>query len=213
MTVAVIHVVDDDELLRIALVRLLRAKGYEVRTYASAGEFLLELLPPGPGCVVLDLRMPGPSGLELQAALGRHEIALPIIFLTGHGDVASSVRAMKAGAVDFLTKPVEPEVLLSAIDAALARDREARSVREGLAVAKARWATLTERERAVFARVVVGALNKQVAAEFGITERTVKAHRAQVMAKMGTRSLAELVLMADLLRVSGGIAPPADPAT
>ena len=207
MTGPVIHVIDDDDLLRTALVRLLRVKGYEVRTYASAGDFLLLELPEGPGCLILDIRMPGPSGLDLQSALGQHGISLPVIFLTGHGDVLSSVRAMKAGAVDFLTKPVEPEPLLAAIEAALAKDKSQRSEREGLAVARARWNTLTERERAVFQRVVVGALNKQIAGELGITERTVKMHRAQVMQKMGAHSLAELVSTADKLRTDDGLSP------
>jgi len=207
MTGPVIHVIDDDDLLRTALVRLLRVKGYEVRTYASAGDFLLLELPEDPGCLILDIRMPGPSGLDLQSALGQHGISLPVIFLTGHGDVLSSVRAMKAGAVDFLTKPVEPEPLLAAIEAALAKDKSQRSEREGLAVARARWNTLTERERAVFQRVVVGALNKQIAGELGITERTVKMHRAQVMQKMGAHSLAELVSTADALRAADAIWP------
>jgi FixJ family two-component response regulator len=211
MTGPVIHIVDDDEPLRIGLVRLLRANGYEVRAYSSAGDFLLTPAPEGPGCLVLDVRMPGPSGLELQEALKRYAVALPIVFLTGHGDVISSVRAMKAGAVDFLIKPVEPEVLLRAVETALMHDSSQRAARAGLVMARTRWATLTEREREVFERVVTGALNKQIAAEFGITERTVKAHRAQVMAKMGARSFAELVQTAELLRASGVASPPAAP--
>jgi FixJ family two-component response regulator len=211
VTVPVIHVVDDDEPLRIGLVRLLRAHGYEVRAYSSAGDFLLSPTPEGAGCLLLDIRMPGPSGLELQEALERHAVVLPIVFLTGHGDVASSVRAMKAGAVDFLTKPVEPDVLLRAVEMALARDSKQRSQRADLVAAKSRWATLTERERAVYIRVVAGALNKQIASELGITERTVKAHRAQVMSKMAARSLAELVQMASLLSASGVSLPPPAP--
>jgi FixJ family two-component response regulator len=200
MSAETIHVVDDDDAMRVALVRLLRAKGYEVRAYASAGDFLVAPPVGSNGCLILDLEMPGPSGLALQEALERYGVTLPIVFLTGHGDVASSVRAMKAGALDFLTKPVEPEVLLEAVANALARDAERQTSRAGLAVAKSRWATLTERERDVFERVVSGALNKSVAVELGITERTVKAHRHEVMAKMGVRSLPELVDMAHLLR-------------
>jgi FixJ family two-component response regulator len=200
MTLAIVHVVDDDEPMRTALVRLLRTKGYEVRTYASAGDFLIAPPVGGNGCLILDLQMPGPGGLALQEALARRAVTLPIIFLTGHGDVASSVRAMKAGALDFLTKPVVPDVLLDAVAHALARDAESQASRADLAVARSRWATLTDRERDVFERVVTGALNRSIATSLGITERTVKAHRHEVMAKMGARSLAELVDMAHLLR-------------
>jgi FixJ family two-component response regulator len=210
MTVPTVHVVDDDEPLRTALARLLRTKGYEVRTYASAGDFLITPPAGGQGCLILDLRMPGPSGLALQEALDRYAVTLPIVFLTGHGDVASSVRAMKAGAVDFLTKPVEPDVLLQAVAVALGRDGELRASRADLAIAKARWATLTERERDVFDRVVAGTLNKVIAADLGITERTVKAHRHEVMAKMGAGSLAELVDMGHLLRGSSALSRPPD---
>jgi FixJ family two-component response regulator len=187
----VIHVVDDDEEMRTGLTRLLRAEGYEVRTYASAGDFLLKPPAPGPGCVVLDLQMPGPSGLELQQA-----VSLPVVFLTGRGDVTSSVRAMKAGAVDFLTKPVEPADLVKAVQTALERDHSRRLQRE----AQARYASLTARERSVFEHVVAGKANKEIARELGITERTVKMHRAQVMAKMQAGSVAELVRTAELLK-------------
>jgi FixJ family two-component response regulator len=193
VSVAVIHVVDDDEDMRTGLARLLRAEGYEVRTYASAGDFLLAAPPPASGCIILDLQMPGPSGLELQQA-----VSLPIVFLTGRGDVASSVRAMKAGAVDFLTKPVEPADLLKAIEGALERGRAAHAQRG----VQARYAALTPRERAVFEQVVAGKQNKQIARALGITERTVKMHRAQVMAKMQAGSLAELVRSADLVKRS-----------
>ena len=203
MSAPVVHVVDDDEAMRVALARLLRAEGHEVRTYASAGDFLLNSLDQGPGCVVLDLQMPGPSGLELQEALQRLPIPLPVVFLTGRGDVASSVRAMKSGAVDFLTKPVEPAVLVNAVETALVRDRAARARRESMSVAQGRYASLTERERSVFAYVVAGTLNKQIAGKLGITERTVKMHRAQVMTKMGVGSIAELVHIADLLGHAG----------
>jgi FixJ family two-component response regulator len=211
VSVPVVHVVDDDESLRSALARMLRAQGYEVRTYGSAGDFLLTPPAAGPGCLVLDVRMPGPSGLDLQQALERRAEALPIIFVSGHADVPSSVRAMKAGAVDFLTKPVVPEVLLQAVATALERDRAARSARDAVAGAKARYAALTERERAVFERAVAGRLNKQIAADLGIAESTVKAHRGQVMEKMGAGSIAELVQTADLLRAAGALPAPPGP--
>jgi FixJ family two-component response regulator len=194
----VIHVVDDDESFRTAIVRLLKAAGFEVRDYPSAGDFLLAK-PASPGCVVLDIRLPGPSGLDLQDAFRDNELALPIIFLTGHGDIPMSVRAMKAGAVDFLTKPVQKEALLNAIRNALARDADKRQERERTAMLRARLDALTPRERAVFDGVVAGKLNKQIATALGIAERTVKAHRAQVMEKLGANSLAELVHIAEQL--------------
>src|SRR4029450_4365641 len=144
--------------------------GYEVRTYASAGDFLLAPPEPVPGCLLLDLQMPGPSGLELQQALQRHPMPLPVVFLTGRGDVSSSVRAMKAGAVDFLTKPVEPAALLKAVEAALERDRSPRARREGIDELQAHYASLTARERSVLHRVVAGESNKQIARALGITE-------------------------------------------
>jgi FixJ family two-component response regulator len=191
--------VDDDDSLRTAVLRLLRAAGYEVRGYPSAGEFLLAKTEDVGGCVVLDVCMPGPSGLDLQAALGERDDALPVIFLTGNGDIPMSVRAMKAGAVDFLTKPVEREALLTAVQNALARDTESRAARSRADALRSRYQTLTPRERAVFALVVAGKLNKHVAAELGISERTVKAHRAQVMEKLHVTSLAELVHTAEQL--------------
>jgi FixJ family two-component response regulator len=196
----IVHVVDDDESFRTAVTRLLRAAGHEVRSHASAGEFLLSLPVNRPGCVVLDVRMPGPSGLDLQEAFGRLSEALPIIFLTGHGDIPMTVRAMKAGAVDFLTKPVQRQVLLNAVRNALARDQESRRAREQDATLRARRETLTPREHSVFTLVVAGKANKEIAAELGTSERTVKAHRAQVMAKMQVTSLAELVHIADRLQ-------------
>jgi RNA polymerase sigma factor (sigma-70 family) len=196
----IIHVVDDDDSLRTAVTRLLRAAGYEVRSHASVGEFLLARQPNTTGCLVLDVQMPGPSGLDLQEAFGRQNDALPIIFLTGHGDIPMSVRAMKAGAVDFLTKPVERQVLLKAVQAALARDEQGRKDREWDGTLRARVETLTPRERAVFTLVTAGKANKQIAAELGISERTVKAHRAQVMERLQVTSLAELVHVADRLQ-------------
>jgi FixJ family two-component response regulator len=195
-----IHVVDDDDSMRTAVMRLLRAAGYDVRGYSHAGEFLLAQPGNLPGCVVLDVRMPGPSGLDLQVAFAEQEDALPIIFLTGHGDIPMSVRAMKAGAVDFLTKPVTREALLNAVQSALARDTENRTAREKVGTLRSRYESLTPRERAVFAFVNAGKLNKQIARELGTSERTVKAHRAKVMEKMHVTSLAELVHLAEQLQ-------------
>jgi RNA polymerase sigma factor (sigma-70 family) len=194
-----IHVVDDDDALRTALLRLLSAAGLDARGYASAGEFLLQPPPDGPGCLLLDVHLPGPSGLELQAALEHHKVALPVVFLTAHADVAASVRAMKAGAVDFLTKPVDKDTLLEAIGRALARDSGNRATREESERLRARFAALTPREREVFERVVMGKLNKQIADELGIAERTVKSQRAQLLAKLGVDSAAELGRLAEQL--------------
>ncbi len=200
---AVVHLVDDDDSLRSALQRLLTAAGHLVKAYASAGEFLLEPPADGPGCLLLDLRMPGPSGLELQDALERHGIRLPVIFLTGHGDLSTGVRAMKAGAVDFLTKPVQREPLLAAIERALEADAAGRATRSASANLQTRFAQLTARERDVFDLVVAGKLNKQIAEALGIAERTVKAQRAQVMAKLGAANAAELGRIAAQLRGHG----------
>jgi FixJ family two-component response regulator len=202
----VIHVVDDDESFRTAVARLVRAAGYEVRMYASAGDFLLQRHDDVPGCILLDVRMPGPTGLQLQEALAAQQ-GLPVIFLSAHGDIAMTVRAMKAGAVDFLTKPVERKALLEAISQALNREVRARASREHLAALQARHGTLSSRERAVFERVVSGKPNKQIAAEIGTSERTVKAHRAQVMAKLQATSLPELVRFADELRAPASQIP------
>jgi len=196
-----IHVVDDDESLRTALLRLLGAAGFEARGYASTGDFLLQPRPDRPGCLVLDLRLPGgPSGLDLQAALEGKGITLPVVFLTGHADVPTSVRAMKAGAVDFLEKPIRREALLDALHRALAQDQRQRALRDGADSLRSRFALLTPREHEVFERVVAGKLNKQIADELGIAERTVKAERAQVMAKLGANSAAELGALAERLQ-------------
>ena len=200
---ATIHVVDDDESLRTALMRLLRAAGYAIRTYASAGDFLLNKPENAPGCVILDVRMPGPSGFELQEAIAKLDESLPIIFLTGHGDIPMSVRAIKAGAVDFLTKPVRRGTLLQAVRTALAGSAERCATRELLHSLRSRYESLTPREREVFAQVVSGKLNKQIAGELGTCERTVKAHRAHVMEKMQLTSVAELVRAADQLIGAG----------
>ena len=199
-TPPLIHVVEDDESLRTALLRLLGAAGFEARGYASAGDFLLQPPPDRPGCLLLDVRLPGPSGLDLQAALQRQGVALPVIFLTGYADMAASVRAMKAGAVDFLTKPVERAALFDALQRALARDAVQRAARDEAEQLRARFASLTPRERAVFEGIVAGQLNKQIGDELEIAERTVKLQRAQLMAKLGAGSVAELGVLAERLR-------------
>jgi FixJ family two-component response regulator len=200
---AVVHLVDDDASLRSALQRLLTAAGYRVQAYASAGEFLLEPPADAPGCLLLDLHMPGPSGLELQEALERHGLRLPVVFLTGHGDLTTGIRAMKSGAVDFLTKPVERKALLAAIERALEADAAQRAARAADQNLQTRFALLTARERDVFDLVVAGRLNKQIADALGIAERTVKAQRAQVMAKLGAANAAELGKIAAQLRGRG----------
>jgi FixJ family two-component response regulator len=204
---ATVYVVDDDAGMRKALGRVLEAAGHRVRSYASAGEFLLADRADGPACLLLDIRMPGPSGLDLQEALGRQGEGLPVIFLTGHGDVPMTVRAFKAGAVDFLTKPVERKPLLAAIETALARDAARRAEQGELRGLQARYQALSPREREVFELVVTGRLNKQIAGDIGAAERTVKAHRAKVMEKMQAGSVADLVRMAQRL---GSPASPAE---
>ena len=199
-TAPLIHVVDDDKSMRNALVRLLSAAGFEVRCYASTGDFLLHPLPDRPGCLLLDMRLPGPSGLELQAALQKQGALLPVVFLTGHGDVSSTVRGMKAGAVDFLTKPVKRDILLDALKRALARDTQQRTSRDETGRLHARIDSLTQRERAVFDGVATGKLNKQIAQELGVAERTIKRYRGQVMEKLGAKSPADLGRVAELLR-------------
>lgn len=191
--VSCVHIVDDDTSFRRALSRLLQADGFTVREYTSAGEFLISSPERYNGCILLDVRMPGPSGLDLQDALRQRGIQLPIIFLSGHGDIPMSVRAMKAGALDFLTKPVKRPDLLKAVRAAIDLDANDRLHREQVRSCQERYATLTPREREVFHLVVVGLLNKQIASELGTSQRTVKAHRSQVMRKMQANSVAELV--------------------
>jgi len=197
----VVHVVDDDDSVRTAVVRLLQAAGYEARGYGSAGEFLLARSDPNtPGCIVLDVQMPGLSGFDLQEAFARNWVPLPIVFLTGYGDIPMSVRAIQAGAVDFLTKPVNRDALLGAIRSALARNAAVRAAHAQALALRERHEMLTPREREVFAGVVAGKLNKQIAFELGTAERTIKAHRAQVMEKMHVTSVAELVRAAEQLR-------------
>jgi FixJ family two-component response regulator len=197
-----VHVVDDDPSMRTALARLLRSAGFEAREYASAADFLIADAHEAPGCVVLDVKLPGMSGVDLQAALAKRDRALPIVFLTGRGDVDTSVRAMKAGAVDFLTKPVRREALFAAVRTAIARDAGDRAQRERDRSLADRYAKLTAREQQVLGRVVSGLLNKQIADELGASIRTIKAHRAHVMEKMQAQSLADLVRMADALASS-----------
>jgi FixJ family two-component response regulator len=200
-TVPTVHLIDDDDSFRTAIGRILQFAGYQIREYPSAGAFLLQpAAARDPGCIVLDLRMPGPSGLELHDAIRQVDDALPVIFVSGHGDVATTARAMKAGAVDFLPKPVEREVLLAAVSAAIAHDAKRRAQQGERRELESRFAALQPREREVLDLVVAGKLNREIAAALGIAERTVKAHRAQVMEKMQAGSLAELVLLAARLR-------------
>jgi FixJ family two-component response regulator len=199
-----VHVVDDDASFRTAIERRLKLAGYQVATYPSA-QHLLDCLPDDnePGCILLDVQIPGLSGPELQGRLNELGLTLPIVFLTGHADTPTTVRTIKAGAEDFLTKPVESEQLLGAIERAMARHATVRDERSRLGEVRALAAELTPRERQVFDLVVRGKLNKQIAHELGTTERTIKAHRHQVMEKMKTRSLAELVKLAERLGMLG----------
>ncbi|MDA9418254.1 LuxR family transcriptional regulator [Bradyrhizobium sp. CCBAU 25360] len=199
-----VHVVDDDESFRTAIARRLKLAGYEVATYASALELEESALDPEQaGCILLDVRIPGLSGPDLQARLIASGSTLPIIFLTGHADTPTTVRAIKAGAEDFLTKPISSEQLIDAIERALAGQRTARVQRSKLETFCTHLATLTHRERQVFNLIVRGRINKQIAHELGTTERTVKAHRHQVMEKMQVHSLAELVSIAERLGMLG----------
>jgi len=201
--IPIVFVVDDDRSVRDALRRLITSVGMTVEVFPTAQAFLSAPRGDAPGCLVLDVRLPGLSGLDLQRELSDTHATLPIIFLTGHGDIPMSVQAMKAGAIEFLTKPFRGQDLLDAIRHAIDRDRAARMERQELAELRRRYVTLTPRERDVMAGVVAGLLNKQIAAEFGTTEATVKEQRGQVVLKMQAGSLAELVRSAGRL----GIAP------
>jgi FixJ family two-component response regulator len=196
---AVVFVIDDDPSMRLALEDLVSTVGLEVRAFAAPQEFLQSKPSDAPGCLVLDVRLPGMSGLTFQKELAKEGLELPVIFITGHGDIPMSVRAMKAGAVEFLTKPFHDQDLLDAIHAAIERDRKRRREAVRLAELRERFATLTERERQIMTLVVIGRANKQIAAELTLSEMTVKVHRGQVMRKMHARSLPELVRMADRL--------------
>lgn len=198
---AIVFVVDDDASMRRSLDSLLRSVGHDVRLFASAPEFMRATREDAPGCLVLDVRLPGMSGLAFQDELSKAGISLPVIFITGHGDVPMSVRAMKAGAVEFLTKPFDDQVLLDAVHAAIERDRARRRDVAGLAALRARYDGLTDRERQVMGYVVAGLVNKRIADKLGLSVVTVKVHRGQVMRKMQVKSVAELVRMADRLGV------------
>jgi len=198
----VVFVIDDDASVREAVEDLLRSVGLEVESFASTQEFVQSKRPDTPGCIVLDVRLPGPSGLEFQRTLIESNIRLPIIFISGHGDIPMSVRAMKSGAIEFLTKPLHEQGLLDAIQVAIERDRAQRQEAKVSAELQARFNSLTLREREVFTLVVTGRPNKQIAAQLELSEMTVKVHRSQITRKMRAKSLVDLVRMADKLGVS-----------
>jgi len=197
----IVYVVDDDASVREALQSLFRSVGLQVETFGSAAEFLQSKLPNVPGCLVLDVRLPGLSGLDFHAELAKADINIPIIFITGHGDIPMSVRAMKAGAVEFLTKPFREQDMLDAIQVALEKDRSRRKNDAKISELRDLFESLTSREQEVIGFVTAGLMNKQIAAEIGVSEITVKVHRGNVMRKMGARSLADLVRMADALGI------------
>ena len=197
----IVYLLDDEPEMVKALTRLLRAEGFQVQGFSSAREFLAHARQPGPACLVLDAAMPDIDGLEVQERLHQIDAALPIVFLTGRGDIPMSVRAIKAGAENFLTKPVNAAELLPAIRAALQRAAEQQSEREELAALRARLACLTPREREVLGHVIAGKMNKQIAAELGTGEQNIKVHRGRLMRKLGLRSVAELVRLAERLGV------------
>ena len=207
MTEGTVHVIDDDLSVRSAVGRLLRSHDQQVRTYPSAREFLSQQIDLRPACVVLDLQMPGMSGLDLQELLTRGHESLSIVFISGHADILDSVRAMKAGAVDFLTKPFDESQLLAAVDAALASSRQACIHRDALCRDRAIFETLTHREREVCVRVAKGMLNKQIGGEFGTAEKTIKVQRGRVMQKLGAQSVTDIVRLVERLRDCGHLPP------
>lgn len=194
---ATVHVIDDDPSVRVGLARLLKSVGLTVKVFASATEFLNQAVPEEPGCLIVDLRMPAISGLELQDQLKSRHLDLPIIFLTAYATVPASVRAMKHGALDFLEKPVDDQVLLDAVSQAIERDRENRLKRAEVKAVQDRLSSLTPREYGVLTLIITGRLNKQVAYELGTSEKTIKVHRARILEKMNCDSLAQLVRLAE----------------
>jgi FixJ family two-component response regulator len=198
---AIVHVVDDDGAMRCALEGLFETVGFETRTYGTAREFLNAKSTEEPGCIIIDVRLPDVNGLEFQAQLSRAGIHLPVVMMTGYGDIPMSVSAMKRGAVDFLPKPFRDQDMLDAVMAAIERDRKRRMADAGASQVQQRFGTLSSREREVMLLVTAGKMNKQVAGDLGISEITVKIHRGAAMRKMGARNLADLVRMADALGV------------
>lgn len=198
---AIVHVIDDDAPLAAALSSLFRSVGLEARLYGAASEFLAAPMPDAPGCLVLDVRLPGVSGLDFQAQLDGLGVRLPVVLMSGHGDIPMSVRGMKAGAVDFLVKPFRDQDMLDAVSEAIARDKARRADAGKADALKAQFATLSPRERQVMALVATGKMNKQVAGDLALSEITVKIHRGAAMRKMGAKSLAELVRMAEALNL------------
>jgi len=197
----IVFVIDDDPSLRKALTSLFRSVGLQVEVFGSTPEFLQSTFADVPSCLVLDIRLPGPSGLDFQAELAKANIHIPIIFITGHGDIPMTVRAMKAGAVDFLSKPFRDQDMLDAVATAIERDRKRRTDEKVISGVRAHFDSLTPREQEVMALVAAGLMNKQIAAEIDLAEITVKIHRGHIMKKMGARSLADLVRMAEMLGV------------
>jgi len=200
---AFVHVVDDDKAVRESIGDLLRSMGYQILLHGSASEFLDAELPDAPSCLVLDVRLPGTGGLELQEYLTRINIRMPVILMTGFGDIAMAVRGMKAGAIDFLTKPIREQDLIDAVATAVRMDQERRQDLVQIVQLRERYALLTSRERQVMVLVASGLMNKQVASELSISEVTVKMHRGSLMRKMGARSVATLARMAEALNIQG----------
>jgi FixJ family two-component response regulator len=199
---AIVYVIDDDESVREGVADLLRSVGHAVHGFRSGQEFLNTKRDDAPGCIVLDVRLPGTSGLEFQRTLTKSNIHLPIVFLSGHGDIAMSVRAIKSGAIEFLTKPVQEQQLLDAVQAGIEHDRERRRQARAFGELRERFDSLTPREREILGQIVTGRRNKQIAAQCGLSEMTVKVHRSQIMRKMAAGSVVDLVRMADTLGVT-----------